>query len=177
MVNFGLGRERSIVSQLVPKDLPLDWISSSGQLNGLHGASPGNYGKRRSDAMRNAKPGVARYAITMNQERRGLRFPFSARAEVILGSSRERIPARVMELSLQGCFIEISFLLKERQRVQVEILYLDKNFEALAEVIYVRPTGVGLVFRDMKPHFRSVLQAWILTALDNQAKSDLGEKI
>jgi hypothetical protein len=26
---------------------------------------------------------------------------------------------------------------------------------------------VGLVFREIKPHFRAVLQKWVLTALDN----------
>jgi len=110
------------------------------------------------------------YAPTMDQENRGLRFPFSTGAEVILGSSRESIPARVTELSLRGCFLEIPCLLREQQRLQVKILYSDQYFEALAEVLYVRPTGVGLVFGDMKPHSRNVLQAWILAALDNQAE-------
>jgi len=105
----------------------------------------------------------------MKQEQRGLRFPFSADAAIIPESSPESIPARVMELSLRGCFLETSVLLKEQQRVMVKIYYSDEYFEALAEVIYVRPTGVGLVFGDTKPHFRSVLQAWILTALDKSA--------
>jgi hypothetical protein len=37
-------------------------------------------------------------------------------------------------------------------------------------VIYVRATGVGLVFGDIKPHCRRVLQNWILEALDKQVK-------
>jgi hypothetical protein len=53
----------------------------------------------------------------------------------------------------------------------VKIFHSDEFFEAPAEVIYVRPTGVGLVFGNMEPPFRKVLQAWILTALDVQAKS------
>ena len=106
----------------------------------------------------------------MNQEKRGLRFPFSTSAEVILESSRQSIPARVMELSLRGCFLEISSPLREQQRVRVKIWYSDEYFEASAEVLYVRPTGVGLVFGDMKPHSRNVLQGWILAALDNQAE-------
>ena len=107
----------------------------------------------------------------MNQEKRGLRFPFGARAEIFLQGSPESIPARVMELSLRGCFLEISLLLEERQQVTVKISYSDEYFEALAEVLYLRPTGAGLVFADMEPHSRSVLQAWVLTALDNQAES------
>jgi hypothetical protein len=107
----------------------------------------------------------------MNQEKRGLRFPFTAGAEIILESSPESIRVHVTELSLRGCFLEIAFSLKEQQRVQLKIFSTGEYFEACAEVIYVRPTGVGLLFVDMKPHCRSVLQAWILTSLDNQAKS------
>lgn len=107
----------------------------------------------------------------MTREQRGLRFPLSTDAEVTLESSPESIRARVTELSFRGCFIEISCALKERQRIQLKIFHSDQYFEAHADVIYVRPNGVGLVFCDMKPHSRSVLQAWILAALDNQVKS------
>ena len=85
--------------------------------------------------------------------------------------SVESIPARVTELSLRGCYLEISTPLKEKQRVQVKVFYSGEFFEAPAEVIYNRPAGAGLVFGDMKPHFRSVLQAWILGALDHHAES------
>jgi hypothetical protein len=110
------------------------------------------------------------YSSFMNREPRGLRFPFSAGAEVILEGSREAIPARATELSLRGCFLEIPTPFNEKQRVQVKILHANEYFEVAAEVIYVRPEGVGLLFGDMKPHFRGVLQAWILAALDNQVK-------
>lgn len=106
----------------------------------------------------------------MNREPRGLRFPFSAGAEVILEGSRGAIPARATELSLRGCFLEISTALKEQQSLQVKILHANEYFEVAAVVIYVRPEGAGLLFGEMKPHFRSVLQAWILAALDNQVK-------
>jgi hypothetical protein len=105
------------------------------------------------------------------EDKRGLRFPFNADAEVVLPSASEKIPARVTELSFRGCFLEISAALQEKQRVRVKIFHSDEFFEAPAEVIYVRPTGVGLVFGNMEPPFRKVLQAWILTALDVQAKS------
>ena len=82
------------------------------------------------------------------------------------------IRARVKELSLRGCLLEMPVALGEQQSVQVKIFCLDEYFEAPADVIYVRPTGVGLLFGDIKPHFRSVLQKWILTALDTEAKSE-----
>jgi PilZ domain len=105
------------------------------------------------------------------EDRRGLRFPFGADAEVVLEGSPESIPARATELSFRGCFLEISAALREQQRVHVKIFHADEYFEALAEVIYVRPGGAGLVFGNTEPHFRSVLQAWILSELDHQGKS------
>lgn len=106
----------------------------------------------------------------MNEEKRGLRFPFSADAEIIVDSSPKRIPLRVKELSFRGCLLEQTSLFKEQERVQVKIFHADEYFESLAEVIYVRPNGVGLVFGEMKPHSRNVLQTWILATLDKQAK-------
>jgi len=106
----------------------------------------------------------------MSQEQRGLRFAFEARAEVVVEGSTDKIPARVMELSFRGCFLEIKGLSSEGQRVQVRIFHEDQFFEATAKVIYVRATGVGVVFEDMKAHCRNVLQHWILAALDKSVK-------
>jgi len=106
----------------------------------------------------------------MNQEQRGLRFPFNARAEVVLENSIEKIPARVMELSLQGCFLEISPLGGESHGLTLKIWHSDEIFEAPAKILYGRATGMGLMFCDVKPDSRSVLQTWILAALDNHVK-------
>jgi PilZ domain len=106
----------------------------------------------------------------MIREQRGLRLPFSTDAEVIPENSREGIPARVKELSLRGCFLEMSSSLKEHQRLRVKMSHSGHSFEASAEVLYVRPTGVGILFDDLKPHSRSVLQAWVLAALDTQVE-------
>lgn len=106
------------------------------------------------------------------QDRRGLRFSFEADAELILESPPKKISTRVTELSFRGCFLETSEVLKEQQRMRVKIYHADQYFESLAEVMYVRPNGVGLLFGNMEPHFRGVLQNWILSALDHQAKSE-----
>ena len=106
----------------------------------------------------------------MNREQRGLRFPFSAHAEVVVENSTESTPARVTELSLRGCFLETSSLPSKIHRLQIKIWNSEQFFEASADVLYVKATGVGLVFVDMKTDSRSVLQTWILAALDNQAK-------
>jgi len=109
------------------------------------------------------------------QERRGLRFPFDASAEVLLESKHERISARVTELSFRGCCLETSTPLKEHQRLRVKIFHDDQFFESVAEVIYLRPDGVGVLFGNMEAHFRNVLQGWILRALDCQAEGAVEE--
>ena len=108
----------------------------------------------------------------MEQEPRGLRFAFSAGAEIAPESSpTASVPARVTELSLQGCFLETSALFEMHRPVLVKIYESGEYFETKASVLYVRPSGMGLVFRDVKPHFRSVLQNWVLTALNNQLEA------
>lgn len=106
----------------------------------------------------------------MKKEQRGLRFAFDARAEIVLENSSDKIPARVMELSLRGCLLDIASLPSGTHRLRIKIWHGEEFFEALAEVLYVRASGVGLVFVELKPHCRSVLQNWILAALDRQVK-------
>jgi PilZ domain len=115
--------------------------------------------------------GLMYYSFSMHEDTRGLRFPFRAGAEVVLEGSSESIPARVTELSLQGCFLEMSASLEEKQRVQVKIVYSGESFEALANILYVRPTGVGVVFGDVKADSRDMLQKWVLAELDRQGQS------
>lgn len=105
----------------------------------------------------------------MDQEHRGLRFAFSAKAELAPESSpAASVPARVTALSLRGCFLETSASFEIQLPVLLKIHHSGEYFEADASVLYVKPSGMGLVFRDIKPHFRAVLQKWILSALDGQ---------
>jgi hypothetical protein len=106
--------------------------------------------------------------LDLHQDRRGLRFGLSASAEVSLEGSAESLRARVTELSLRGCFLEVAGRFIEQQRLQVKIFNTKDLFEASAEVIYVRKSGVGVLFGDVNLHFRRVLQKWILTALDRE---------
>jgi PilZ domain len=105
----------------------------------------------------------------VNQERRGLRFAFSAGAELAPESSPAAFaPARVTELSLRGCFLETPASFEVQQPVWVKIYGPGQFFEAEAAVLYVKPSGLGLEFREIKPQFRAVLQQWILSALHKQ---------
>jgi hypothetical protein len=105
----------------------------------------------------------------VDQEPRGLRFAFSASAEIAPeGLAAAFVPARVMELSLRGCFVETSASFELQHPVLLRIHHSEEHFEAEASVLYVKPTGMGLVFRQIKPQFRDVLQKWVLSALDDQ---------
>jgi len=111
----------------------------------------------------------------MDNYPRGLRFKFSADAELRVPASPTALHGRVTELSLLGCFLEISGSFGNNERLQVKIFRSGEYFESLADAIYVRPSGVGLLFVEMNPHFRGVLQKWILSALDRQTEESLAK--
>jgi len=96
---------------------------------------------------------------------------FNAAAEVLIENSPASLPARVTELSLRGCFLNVSGSFTEHQCLQIKIFESEEFFEARAKVLYVRPSGVGLLFTEMNPHFRAVLQKWILAALDDRIEA------
>jgi hypothetical protein len=110
----------------------------------------------------------------MNPDRRGFRFSFNANAEVAPESSPSAtVSVRATEISLHGCYLETPAPFAELSPVFVKIFYANEYFEARGTVIYVKPAqGMGLEFRDLKPHCRIVLQKWILAALRNQSKSE-----
>lgn len=106
------------------------------------------------------------------EDRRGLRFPFDAEAEVLLDNALQKVRARVTELSFRGCFVQISPELKERQRVLLKIRHADESMEASGAVIYVRRDGAAVLFDELDPQALDVLQDWILNALDLQAEAE-----
>jgi len=108
----------------------------------------------------------------VHQEHRGLRFTFSAMAEIASESSTCAFAsARVTELSLRGCFMETSASFELQHTVLVKIHHSEECFEAEASVLYVKPSGLGLLFREIKPHCREILQKWVLAALDKHANA------
>jgi hypothetical protein len=110
----------------------------------------------------------------MNPDRRGFRFSLSAAAEVAPeGSPSATVSVRVTEISLHGCYLETLAPFAELSPVFVKIFYENEYFESKGTVVYVKPAaGMGLEFRELKPHCRVVLQKWILAALRNQSKTE-----
>jgi hypothetical protein len=113
------------------------------------------------------------YANVMEQERRGLRLPFDARAEFAREESPGKsVVARVTDLSLNGCFIETPFASPLNALIVVKIFQEGVYFEGKARVVHVQGSGMGVSFRAVKPYCQSVLQKWILAAMRSQRESD-----
>lgn len=110
----------------------------------------------------------------MDQERRGLRYVFTAAAEIAPeGSPGAGLSTRVTELGLQGCYVETPAPFDAGTPVLVKIFLSLEYFESKATVTYVKPaSGMGLAFREVKPNFRAVLQKWLLAAMHNQKKPE-----
>jgi hypothetical protein len=101
-----------------------------------------------------------------NERRRTPRYPFAGSIEMQQETSDDKRTAKVSELSLNGCFVQM----KEPYPVGTSLnvkLYTDSEFfEGRARVAYVNPAqGVGLLFRETKPFFVGVLRRWILSAM------------
>lgn len=100
------------------------------------------------------------------ERRRTTRFPFVANAEVKELSADTRINARVTEISLYGCYLDMLNPPAVGTPVFIKIFTEKDFFETAASVVYSHPNlGVGLTFRDVAPHFLKILQKWLLEAL------------
>ena len=102
----------------------------------------------------------------MNRElRKSHRYPFIADAEAIFGS--EVRPARVELLSLAGAYFAMPEPFSKGASVLVKIRSKTGFFECKATVAHsTHGTGMGVMFTEMSPAFRAVLQEWLLKATD-----------
>jgi PilZ domain-containing protein len=106
-------------------------------------------------------------------QRRVPRYSFVAPAAV-LPEKGAPIGGNIKELSLYGCYMDAQSTLAPRTKVLVKIFMPGEYFEANATVAYANPAlGLGLVFRDVKPAFRSVLRKWLLMAMQLSQPSTL----
>ena len=100
-----------------------------------------------------------------DERRRTPRYPFIATAEVLDTTSQARITARVTELSLNGCYVEMPNALPTGASIKIKIYSESKFFESNAAVVYSQPNlGVGVTFHEIRPQFLTVLKQWLLAA-------------
>ena len=102
----------------------------------------------------------------MGEERRRTpRYPFVAWAKVTDSSSDVSIAARVSELSLYGCYIDMDHPLPEGTLIVVKISSGERHFEAAGKVVYSAPhLGVGVSFENVGPRSLIVLKEWLVVA-------------
>jgi PilZ domain len=99
------------------------------------------------------------------ERRRTPRYPFIATAEVTDQSSHASTSARVTELSLRGCYLDMPNPLPVDAQINIKIYSEGKFFESTGTILYSQPNlGVGVSFREIRPQFLTVLKQWLLAA-------------
>jgi hypothetical protein len=104
--------------------------------------------------------------------RRGLRFPFLANAEIQASDGATQLKARVTDLSLFGCYVDVVNPLPVGSDLVIRIFGSTEIFESRATVRYSHANlGMGLAFRDVKPFFLPVLKKWLAEAANRAVLS------
>ena len=109
----------------------------------------------------------------MEQERRrNPRYPFIGSIEMREGTSEDKRTARVKELSLNGCYVDIESPYPMGASLAIKLFTETEFFEAQASVIYSQPDrGMSLMFRETKPYYLMVLRKWLLAAMMGKKES------
>jgi hypothetical protein len=104
------------------------------------------------------------------ERRRTPRYPFIAEVEVTDEKDNSRTSTHIRELSLHGCYVEMSNPFPEGANVVLEI-YSEKEFvETHATVAYVeRDQGMGLTFGELPSYYAVVLNKWLEQAKGQKA--------
>jgi hypothetical protein len=100
-----------------------------------------------------------------DERRRTPRFPFNATVQVIEKGASAGISARVTELSLYGCYVEMPDPRPMGSQLLLKVYTEGKYFESQGAVLYSQPSqGMGVGFQNVNPHYLSVLKMWLIEA-------------
>jgi hypothetical protein len=109
-----------------------------------------------------------------DERRQTPRFPFIATVEVLETGAAVGVAARVTELSLYGCYVEISDPLRKGAHAVLKVYSEGKYFESRGTVLYSQPgLGMGVGFLNVNPHYLTVLKFWLIEA----AHAKFGKKV
>jgi hypothetical protein len=109
-----------------------------------------------------------------DERRRTPRFPFIATVEVMETGAPVGLAARVSELSLYGCYVEISNPLPKGAHAVFKIHSEGRYFESQGTVLYSQPSlGMGVGFLNVNPHYLRVLRHWLIES----AHAKCGKKV
>jgi hypothetical protein len=87
-------------------------------------------------------------------------------AEIVDENSRTLI-ARLRNLNLYGCYIELASPLPEGTSLLIKVAAGKTVFQARGRVIYSDPNvGSGVEFQGVEPPYQAVLEEWLSEAQD-----------
>jgi hypothetical protein len=117
---------------------------------------PDPLGTKASDVVATAEGGEPRKVRSVP------RYTFIADAEVVESGTKARLVARVSEIGLRGCYIDLLNPLPAGLSISVKIFKNNQTFEEEGQVVYTHPTmGMGVVFTRMNPDHKKMLEGWI----------------
>src|SRR5215472_14801273 len=99
---------------------------------------------------------------TSQNQRRSPRCSFVLTAEITDENSRTLI-ARLRNLNLFGCYIELSNPLVARSSITIKVTAGKAVFMARGRIVYFdRNSGLGVEFEGVAQPYRAVLKDWIV---------------
>jgi PilZ domain len=96
-----------------------------------------------------------------SERRMHSRYGFMADAEVVEGSSGERIEGRIVDISQRGCYVQSDRSFPLGEEITVRISKDPNCLVARARVVYASAHGMGLAFSDITQEVFEVLEAWL----------------
>ena len=100
-----------------------------------------------------------------DERRRTPRYPFIATVEVLEKGAQAGVAARVTELSLYGCFVEMPDPRPTGTPVILKVYQEGRFLETQGSVLYSHPSqGMGVGFQNVNPHYLTVLKRWLIEA-------------
>lgn len=108
-----------------------------------------------------------------DERRRTPRYPFAATIELMQKGAKAGVSAKMTELILYGCYVEMPDPLEKGTAVFIKVYSNGKFFESHAVVVYANAEkGIGVCFQNVNPHYLAVLKQWLIEA----AHSRFGRK-
>ncbi|MHB8502607.1 MAG: PilZ domain-containing protein [Candidatus Acidiferrales bacterium] len=100
-----------------------------------------------------------------DERRRTPRYPFIATVELIQKDAKTGISAKISELSLYGCYVQMPDPFAKGTELFLKVYSNGKYFEAQGIVVYAHSTqGIGVCFQNVNPHYLIVLKQWLIEA-------------
>jgi len=96
------------------------------------------------------------------EKRRSPRYFFFVSAELTEEHSQVRVPSRVSELSLHGCYLDMMNPFPVNTVVVLTIASGDALFQTRAKTVHSTPNiGAGVTFLEHTPESQPILNRWL----------------